>query len=303
MTTVGFVGLGAMGLPMATNLVRRQYRVQGFDLRREALDALTDAGGTGVSTAVEAARDADILVLMVVNAAQAEAVLFEAGAIDAMTPGGVIVLMATCAPAAVVALGERVTQAGCALVDAPVSGGVKGATTGTLTIMAAAPKPTFEKARPVLEALGDKLFHVGERLGQGAMVKTVNQLLCGVHIAVTGEAMAMAERAGIDGRVALEILGCPPDVPLRLRPGPGRPRRQPGRAGLPDAVGPQGVATRHLCQHPKQVPPHPVIPGRSGAAAEGKGIQEAGRAAAVRRVRHCSPRLLDPLPGASRRRG
>ncbi len=105
------------------------------------------------------------------------------------------------------ALAERVSQAGCALVDAPVSGGVKGATAATLTIMTAAPAKIFARAKPVLDALGDKVFHVGETPGQGAAVKTVNQLLCGVHIAACAEALALAEKAGIDGKVALEDPG------------------------------------------------------------------------------------------------
>ncbi|MCP8939578.1 NAD(P)-dependent oxidoreductase [Alsobacter sp. SYSU M60028] len=205
--TVGFVGLGAMGLPMARNLVARQFRVQGYDMRRDALDALPDAGGHAAGSAAEAARGADMLILMVVNAAQAEAVLIDGGALAALPSGAVVVLMATCPPAAVKALAERVAEAGCALVDAPVSGGTKGATAGTLTIMAAAPSKIFARARPVLEALGDKLFHVGETPGQGAAVKTVNQLLCGVHIAACAEALVLAEKAGIEGKVALEILG------------------------------------------------------------------------------------------------
>jgi putative dehydrogenase len=207
MTTIAFVGLGAMGLPMARNLVLRQFQVRGFDLKREAVDAFADAGGTAGTSVADAAKDADMLILMTVNIAQAETALFAGGGLDALKPGAVVVLMATCPPAAVAALGERVTQAGCALVDAPVSGGVVGATGGTLTIMAAAPRPVFERARPVLSALGDKLFHVGEKVGQGATVKTVNQLLCGVHIAAAAEALALAERAGIEGKVALDILG------------------------------------------------------------------------------------------------
>ena len=87
------------------------------------------------------------------------------------------------------------------------TGGTIGAKGGTLTIMAAAPKALFDKLHPVLFTLGDKLFHVGEEPGQGAAVKTVNQLLCGVHIAVAAEAFALAEKAGIDGKLALEILG------------------------------------------------------------------------------------------------
>jgi len=207
MTTVGFVGLGAMGLPMAKNLLQRQFRVRGFDVRRDAIDAITAAGGTGCVSAAEAAAGADILVLMVVNMAQAEAVLFQAGALAALPTGAVVVLMATCPPAAVQSLGERIAEAGRRFIDAPVSGGVVGATGGTLTIMAAAPRAVFEEARPVLAALGDKLFHVGETWGQGATVKTVNQLLCGVHIAAAAEALALAQKAGIAGGVALEILG------------------------------------------------------------------------------------------------
>ncbi len=207
MTRIGFVGLGAMGLPMATNLVRKQFRVRGFDMRAEAMDALEAAGGTRAADAAEAARDAEALVLMVVNAAQAEAVLFGAGALDAMAPGGAVVLMATCPPPAVEAIARRVEATGRSFVDAPVSGGVVGAAAGTLTIMVGAEAALFERAKPVLEALGDKIFHVGSKAGQGAAVKTVNQLLCGVHIAVAAEGLAFAEKAGIDPAVALKILG------------------------------------------------------------------------------------------------
>ncbi|MFD0935032.1 NAD(P)-dependent oxidoreductase, partial [Methylobacterium trifolii] len=91
-------------------------------------------------------------------------------------------------------------------VDAPVSGGVVGATAATLSIMAAAPAETLAAVRPVLDALGDKIFHVGTEPGQGATVKAVNQLLCGVHIAAAAEAMALAERVGVDLAVVLEIL-------------------------------------------------------------------------------------------------
>jgi putative dehydrogenase len=145
-------------------------------------------------------------VLMVVNAAQAEQVLFADGALDALAPGGIVVLMATCAPGAVGALAARVLAAGRRFVDAPVSGGVVGASGGTLTVMAAAPRDTFDAAKPMLDVFGDKVFHVGEQPGQGAVVKTVNQLLCGVHIAVAAEAFSLAAKVGVDLKVMLEIL-------------------------------------------------------------------------------------------------
>jgi 3-hydroxyisobutyrate dehydrogenase len=206
MTRVAFVGLGSMGLPMATNLLAKEFTVTGYDLSVSALDALESAGGKRAGMAAEAASGADLLILMVVNAAQAEAVLFEGGALEALPPDGVVALMATCPPAAVEAIADRVRKAGRRLIDAPVSGGVAGAKAATLTIMAAGTRDTFEAVKPVFEALGDKVFHVGERPGQGAIVKTVNQLLCGVHIAVVAEAFALAAKVGVDLKILLEIM-------------------------------------------------------------------------------------------------
>jgi L-threonate 2-dehydrogenase len=206
MTRIAFVGLGAMGLPMATNLLRKGPKVIGFDLNANALDALEAAGGRRAGSASEAASESDALILMVVNAAQAEAVLFDGGAVEKLRDGGVVALMATCPPSAVEAIEERVRRTGRRLIDAPVSGGVAGAKAATLTIMAAGPRDTFEVAKPLFDAMGDKVFHVGERPGQGAMVKTVNQLLCGVHIAVVAEAFALASKVGIDLNILLQIM-------------------------------------------------------------------------------------------------
>jgi 3-hydroxyisobutyrate dehydrogenase len=191
---------------MAKNLLARRFEVRGYDVRAEAVEALARDGGFAASSPVEAAREADALVLMVVNAAQAESVLFDEEALEALPPSGIVVLMATCAPGSVAALATRVEAAGRRFVDAPVSGGVVGAAGGTLTIMAAASRETFEAARPVLDAMGDKVFHVGESPGQGATVKTVNQLLCGVHIAVAAEAFALAAKVGVDLGVLLEVM-------------------------------------------------------------------------------------------------
>jgi putative dehydrogenase len=206
MSTIGFVGLGAMGAPMARNLLARGFKVRGFDVRASALDALEQAGGTRAGSVADTASGADMLLLMVVNAGQAEAVLFEGGALGKLPAGALVTLMATCPPGAVQAIADRVEKAGRRFVDAPVSGGVAGAEKAALTIMAAAPKATFEAARPVFEALGDKVFHVGERPGQGATVKTINQLLCGVHIAAAAEALALADALGLDQEKTLAAL-------------------------------------------------------------------------------------------------
>lgn len=181
---VGFVGLGAMGLPMAQNLIANGHAVQGFDLRPEPGQAFAAAGGKAVASAAEAAEaaaGADVLMLMVVNAAQAEQVLFDAGALQALPEGGTVVLTVTCLPKEAEAIAARVTAAGRRFVDAPVSGGTAGAKAGSLSIMAGCPTALFNELKPLFESFGGKLFHIGETAGQGQMVKTVNQLLCGAH--------------------------------------------------------------------------------------------------------------------------
>ena len=203
---IAFVGLGAMGRPMARRLIEAQNRVAGFDMNPQALAALAAMGGHPGASAADAASGADALVAMVVNADQAEDVLFAKGALDALAPGALVIVMATCAPARIAAMAAKVAATGRAFVDAPVSGGVVGAEAGTLTIMAAAPDAVFARAKPLLAAMGSNLFHLGQTAGQGAAMKTVNQLLAGLHIAVAAEGLALAERAGIDAGLALEIL-------------------------------------------------------------------------------------------------
>ena len=206
MTRIAFVGLGSMGMPMARHLVTAGFAVRGYDIRPESREALVAAGAGKADTVAEAAEDAEAILLMVVNAAQAEDVLFAQGGLDALAPDATVVLMATCPPQAVIDIAARVTGAGRRFIDAPVSGGVVGAEAAKLTIMAAAPAETLEALRPVLALMGDRVFHVGTEPGQGATVKAVNQLLCGVHIAATAEALALAEQVGVDLSVVLEIL-------------------------------------------------------------------------------------------------
>ena len=206
MQTVAMIGLGAMGMPMAKRLLAEGFTVRGYDTRAAATDAFTAAGGYGASSVEDACSGAAITVLMVVNAQQAQAVLFDGGGLAVMPPDAIVVLSATCAPKDVEAIAERVIGDGKRIIDAPVSGGVRGAEAGTLTIMAAGAPASFEAAKRVFAALGDKLFYIGERPGQGAAVKAVNQLLAGVHIAVTAEALTLAEKFGVDLPTVLEIL-------------------------------------------------------------------------------------------------
>ncbi|WP_342360610.1 NAD(P)-dependent oxidoreductase [Terrarubrum flagellatum] len=207
--TIAFFGLGSMGRPMAANLAKAQFAVRGYDVApsaRETFVALAPQA-TAADSIEAAAQGADALVLMVVNADQAESVLFEKGALEASAPGAIVVVMATCAPKRIEEMAARVVASGRRFVDAPVSGGVVGAEKGALTIMVGAEDAIFAAAKPLLGAMGDKLFHVGARPGQGAMVKTINQHLAGVHIAAAAEAMALAEKAGVDGKLFLDIFG------------------------------------------------------------------------------------------------
>jgi len=206
MTTIAFAGLGAMGLPMARNLLARGHRVRGIDINPAALEALAAAGGERSPDAASAASGADVLILMVIDAVQAEQVLFADGALKALPESGIVCLMATCPPGAVERIAARVIAAGRRFADAPVSGGTAGASAASLTIMAACERATFDALQPVFQALGQRIFHVGERAGQGATVKAVNQLLCGVHIAVVAEAFALAAKVGVDLAVLLEIM-------------------------------------------------------------------------------------------------
>jgi 3-hydroxyisobutyrate dehydrogenase len=206
MKQIGFLGLGSMGLPMASNLIAAGFAVRGYDISEAALARFAAAGGERASSPRQAAVDADLLALMVVNAEQAADLLFGDGALAALPDGAIVLLMATCPPAAVEALARRVEEAGRFLIDAPVSGGVVGAKAGTLSIMVAASESLLDRVRPALDVLGERIFHVGERPGLGSIAKTVNQLLCGVHLAAAAEALSLAEKAGMDPAVALEIV-------------------------------------------------------------------------------------------------
>ncbi|MEL6372544.1 MAG: L-threonate dehydrogenase [Pseudomonadota bacterium] len=208
MSTVGIVGLGAMGLPMALHLRKQGYAVWGCDLNEDATATLKEAGGDVASCPADAAAKCDTLLLMVVNGDQAETVLFGSnGAASTMAEkGGLVIMGCTQPPAQATRTAERLVKQGAAVLDAPVSGGVVGAAGGTLTIMASGPEATFKRATALFEVLGEHIHHVGEDYGQGSAVKMVNQLLAGVHIAVAGEAMALGAAAGIDGQVMFDVF-------------------------------------------------------------------------------------------------
>jgi len=207
MQNVAFVGLGAMGAPMAASLLSSGFELRVFDVREENARPLVEMGAAGVASPREAAEGSDALFLMVVNAEQTEGALFGgSGAAEALAPGAAVVVMSTVGPEPVRALDGRLSGHGLQLLDAPVSGGVGRAERGDLLIMAGGPEVLFEKLKPALDAMGSTVVHCGPAAGDGQSVKLVNQLLCGVHIAAAGEALAYAEALGLDPESVFETI-------------------------------------------------------------------------------------------------
>jgi 3-hydroxyisobutyrate dehydrogenase len=207
MRRLGFVGLGAMGAPMAGRLLGAGFDLSAFDVSPEQMEPLTQLGARRASSPREAAEGADALFLMVVDAAQVEDALFgDEGAATAMRPGFAVVVHSTVGPDAARQVAGRLRESGIRLLDAPVSGGVARAEAGDLLVMAGGPEDLFEDLRPALDALGSTVVHCGPEPGDGQAVKLVNQLLCGVHIAAAAEALAYAEALGLDPRAVFETV-------------------------------------------------------------------------------------------------
>jgi 3-hydroxyisobutyrate dehydrogenase len=204
--SVTVLGLGAMGLPMATRLATG-LTVHGFDIAEPRLALAREAGIRTFSSAREAATGTDALLLAVRNGEQLDDVLFgDAGVAPVLREGAVVILTSTVGTDAVPATVERLAGYGVALVDAPLSGGPKRAGEGDLLIVVGAAPAALEAARPVLELLASTLTVVGDKPGDGQALKTVNQLLCGVHIAAAAEAMALADALGLDQARTLAAL-------------------------------------------------------------------------------------------------
>jgi L-threonate 2-dehydrogenase len=204
---IGFVGLGAMGFGMATQLLNSGFTVTAVDTRTEVKGRWTALGGLWNESPVAAASDADAVVVMVVNAEQVDAVLFGGeGALKTLRKGSLVIVTSTVSPSYSKGLGKQLSEAGYLYIDAPVSGGVVGAESGSLSMMASGPDAAFEAAEPILKAMASKIYRIGVEPGLGSVVKTVNQLLAGAHITLAAEAMAFGEKAGVDPGVLYEVI-------------------------------------------------------------------------------------------------
>ena len=195
---VTVIGLGAMGMGAAQSCVRAGLDTYGVDLNEKTLAVLQAAGAKGIGTsAIPFAGKADAVLLLVVNAAQVNSILFDGGLADALNPGTAVMISSTVSAQDARGFGEALTARGLLMLDAPVSGGAAKAAAGEMTVMAAGSAEAFAKLQPVLDAVAGKVYNIGAEIGLGATVKIIHQLLAGVHIAAGAEAMALAARAGI----------------------------------------------------------------------------------------------------------
>jgi 3-hydroxyisobutyrate dehydrogenase len=204
---VGVIGLGTMGMGAAMNLVKHGHEVHGCELREATRAELQAAGGHAVARAADLPAGLEAVIVFVVNAAQANEVLFGADGCAGRLPRGAVVLCCTTvAPEAARALAARLGEIGVPMLDAPVSGGMVAARAGSLTVMASGPEAAFAGAQPVLDAIAGKVWRLGDAAGAGSTVKMVNQLLAGVHIATAAEALALGIRAGADPKTLFEVI-------------------------------------------------------------------------------------------------
>jgi L-threonate 2-dehydrogenase len=204
---IGLIGLGAMGRGMAGSLRRAGFSVHVCDVRPEAVQAFTADGGVGCANPAELASRCDIVISVVVNAAQTEEVLFGAqGAAAAMKPGHLFVMCSTVDPNVSIALEKRLAERGVLYLDAPISGGAGKAASGQMTMMTAGRPEAYAKVGNALDAMAAQVYKLGDKAGNGSKVKIINQLLAGVHIAAAAEAMALGLREGVDPEALYEVI-------------------------------------------------------------------------------------------------
>ncbi|HEY9349655.1 MAG TPA: 2-hydroxy-3-oxopropionate reductase [Acidothermales bacterium] len=207
MTTVAFVGLGIMGAPMAGHLVDAGFDVIGVNRSPEKVQELVERGGRGADNIADAAREADVVAVMVPDSPDVQEVLAGAGGVfDTAKPGTLVIDFSSIRPDVTADLAAQAKEKGLRILDAPVSGGQAGAEAATLSIMVGGEEADFDAARPVLDAVGKTIVHVGPN-GSGQTVKAANQLIVAGNIQLLAEAVAFLEAYGVDTKAALTVLG------------------------------------------------------------------------------------------------
>jgi 2-hydroxy-3-oxopropionate reductase len=206
--TIGFIGLGLMGRPMAKNLLKAGYKLVVNSRSQGPVDDLVASGATRAITPADVARQASCIITMVPDSPDVELVLAGAnGAFSTMQPGTIVIDMSSIEPGVARRLAARAKELGGSMLDAPVSGGEIGAIDGTLSVMVGGDRATFDTARPILDVMGnpEKVVYIGEA-GAGQLCKLCNQMVIGGTLAVVAEAIALARKAGVDPQRVREAL-------------------------------------------------------------------------------------------------
>jgi 3-hydroxyisobutyrate dehydrogenase-like beta-hydroxyacid dehydrogenase len=205
--TVGFVGLGNMGKGMAANALKADFPLVVYDIAPKPVQELKAMGAEECASGAEVASRSSVLVLMTNSIEQTEtAVLGPGGILEGLGADSILIVSATIGRHCATRLADRVTAKGAHMLDAPVCGGIGGAAAGTLTIMAGGPADVLERCRPLLEAMGEKIFHIGPHIGNGQLGKALNQLLVGIHLVAAAEVMVLGVKAGLSPRFLLDFL-------------------------------------------------------------------------------------------------
>lgn len=205
-TTVGFIGLGAMGQPMALNVVKAGIPLVVYDVAPERYGPLEAAGAYRVSSPASAAQAASIIISMVDTKAQNDAVIFgEGGIAETARAGDLVIIMSTIDPQSSRDFRDRLGERGILLIDAPVTGMIEGAKTGRLNAYVGGTPEAAERARPVLEAMTQEILHVGD-VGQGSTLKLINNMLAQANRVLVVEAMVLAAKAGIDPQLLIDTV-------------------------------------------------------------------------------------------------
>ncbi|MEY4523364.1 MAG: hypothetical protein RIR27_440 [Pseudomonadota bacterium] len=203
---VAFLGLGNMGLPMALNLVKAGHQVRGFDLVQTQLDALKAGGGIPALSPPDAVLDADVIISMLPASRHVEALyLGDSGLLAVASPKTLLIDCSTISPKVSQAVAAQAKAKGFAMIDAPVSGGTAGAQAGTLTFMVGGDSLDLDRARPLLEKMGKNIFHAGAS-GSGQTVKVCNNMLLGIQMLGTSEALRLGIANGMDPKVLSDIM-------------------------------------------------------------------------------------------------
>ncbi len=208
MKKVGLIGLGDMGIGMAANILKSGFELTGFDLREERLKMLAELGGKPASSPREVAENSDAVIVMVLNGTQVKQVVSgENGLLEGLKPNATIIVSATIHPSEIMEIEKPVAEKGINLIDTPVSGGKSGADSGTLTLMTAAKKDVFDDCKEVLESVAQRIFHVGEKIGMGQMIKASLQALIGATFTAIFESLVLGVKSGIKAETLYEVFG------------------------------------------------------------------------------------------------